>query len=247
MARVDMIEVGGSPMRVCLAVPEGPGPHPVVVVMCHIGGLDRFTEDRVERLAGQGWIAAAPDVFHYHPWVEEREARRATLRDRRIVADVEATLAHLEDVATVDPQRTAAIGHCMGGRTALLVAGRLPRIGPLIIYYGGRTMLSWGEDGPTPFETIAAVRGPVIGFFGLDDDEPSPADVDRIEAELRRHGVACEFHRYAGAGHAFQNFLSPERFRPEAAEDSWARTLGFLREAFSAAGEANPGATARQA
>jgi len=228
MARYDTIDVNGSPMRVCIAAPPGDGPHPLMVVMCHIGGLDAFTEDRVDRLAAAGCVAAAPDIFHYHDWIEEREERRASLRDTRILDDVRAAIAHARSSEAVDDARTGIIGHCMGGRTAMLGAGNLAEIGPLVMYYGGRTMRSWGEGLPTPFERIGDIRGPVIGFFGLDDEEPSPADVDRIEAEFQRHGLRCEFHRYAGAGHAFQNFLSPERFREDAAQDSWDKTLAFL-------------------
>lgn len=231
MARYDTVDVNGSPMRVCISVPEGAGPHPLVVVMCHIGGLDAFTEDRVERLAQAGFAAVAPDIFHYHEWLEEKEARRATLRDARIVDDIRAAIAHARTRDSVDPARTGILGHCMGGRMALLGAGNLADIGPLVIYYGGRTMLSWGEGLATPFESIGNVRGPVIGFFGLDDDQPSPADVDRIEAEFARHGTACDFHRYEGAGHAFQNFLNPERYREAAADDAWAKTFAFLERA----------------
>lgn len=230
MGHFNTIDVEGSPMRVCIAAPDAPGPHPLVVVMCHIGGLDAFTEDRVERLAGAGFVAVAPDIFHHHAWIEERDARRASLRDRRIVNDIRASIAHAQAAQAVDAARIAILGHCMGGRTALLGAGCVPEIGPLVMYYGGRTMLSWGEDGPTPFELIAKVRGPVLGFFGNEDSEPSPADVDRIEAEFVRHGIDCEFHRYDGAGHAFQNFLSPERFRAGPAEQSWTRTLDFLTQ-----------------
>jgi carboxymethylenebutenolidase len=231
MANYDTVQVDGSPMRICIAGPAGDGPHPLVVLMCHIGGLDAFTEDRVNRLAQAGYVAAAPDVFHYHDWIEEREARRATLRDTRIVDDIRAAIAHAQAEERVDPARMGIMGHCMGGRTAMLGAGTIPALGPLVIYYGGRTMLSWGDDGPTPFQRIASMRGPVIGFFGQEDVEPSPEDVNTIEAEFAKHDIACEFHRYDGAGHAFQNFLSPERFREGPAEDSWARTLGFLQQA----------------
>ncbi|MSQ55699.1 MAG: alpha/beta fold hydrolase [Betaproteobacteria bacterium] len=233
MARFDTIEVGSSAMRVCLAAPAGAGPHPAVVVMSHIGGLDAFTIDRVDRLAATGFAAAAPDLFHYHPWVEEREARRATLKDLTILDDTRATVAHLLKVEPVDNRRLGVIGHCMGGRLALLAAGGIPELRALGIFYGGRTMASWG-GGETPFQRIPKVRGRVIGFFGLDDTEPSPADVDKIEAEFRRHGIPCEFHRYAGAGHAFQNFLMPERYREGPDKDSWAKLLVFLRAALSA-------------
>lgn len=229
MARFDTVEVGGCPMRICIAAPEGAGPHPAVVVMCHISGLDAFTEDRVDRLAAAGYVTAAPDIFHYHDWIEDRDKRRATLRDSRVLADVEATFGHVDRTDAVDPDRTAILGHCMGGRTSMLGAGSIPRFGPLVDYYGGNTMKSWGEgQGPTPFERIPNIRGPVIGFFGQLDANPSPADVDRIEAAFKRAGIACEFHRYEGAIHAFQNFTNPERHHPEGAEDAWDRTLRFL-------------------
>ncbi len=81
-----------------------------------------------------------------------------------------------------------------------------------------------------PFERIPQIRGPVIGFFGMEDKEPSPRDVDKIEEEFKRHGIDCTFHRYEGAGHAFQNFLSAERFREDAANDSWDKALKFLSQ-----------------
>lgn len=228
MARIDTVEVKGSPMRICVAVPEGAGPHPVVIVMCHIQGLDAFTEDRVDRLAAAGYVAAAPDVFHYHDWIDDKESRRSTLRDTRIIDDIEAAIAHDEAVEAANPERIAILGHCMGGRTTMLGAGSISRIGPLVIYYGGRTMVPWGEGDPPPFEKIPNIRGPVIGFFGMEDKEPSPQDVDKIEEQFKRHGIDCAFHRYEGAGHAFQNFLSAERFREDAANDSWDKTLKFL-------------------
>jgi len=231
MPRIDMIEVGGKPMRICVAAPAEQGPHAAVILMCHIGGLDAFTEDRVDRLAAAGYVAAAPDIFHYTDWVEEREARRSTLRDKRILADIEATLAHIDAMEQVDQIRTAIMGHCMGGRTAMLGAGSLPRFTALVDYYGGNTMVSWGEDqGPSPFERIANIKASVIGFFGNEDANPSPADVAKIEAEFDKHGNTVEFHSYDSAGHAFQNFTSPERYHEAAATDSWDRTLKFLAD-----------------
>lgn len=232
MARTDTIEVSGSKMRILVGEPAGDGPHPAVIVMCHIGGLDEFTEDRVDRLAAAGYVAAAPDLFHYHEWIAEKNERRASLRDKTIIDDVQATLAHLDATTATAPDKTAILGHCMGGRLALLGAGTIERFRAAIIYYGGRTMISWGDDGPTPFERIPSLKGPVLGFFGDLDTEPSPADVDKIEAELERHGIPAEFHRYADAGHAFQNFISPERHVPEAADDAWGKTIAFLDEQF---------------
>ena len=71
---------------------------------------------------------------------------------------------------------------------------------------------------------------PVLGFFGNDDKNPSPADVDKLDAELTRLGTRHNFHRYDQTGHAFQNFANPGSFRPGPAEDSWNKTLRFFNE-----------------
>ena len=231
MARYETVTVDGSPMRICIASPAsaGAGPHPLVVLMCHIGGLVAFTEDRIDRLAAAGFLAAAPDIFHYNAWLEDNNERRASLRDLRVIADIERTISHARMHCGTRPGSLGIVGHCMGGRTALLAAGSIGDIGPAVLYYGGRTIRSWGENqGPTPFERIPNVHGPVLGFFGEDDLEPSPADVNLIKAEFSKHAIDCEFHCYAGAGHAFQNFLSADRYRAQAAQESWQLTLKFL-------------------
>lgn len=229
MTRTDTVTVGGSPMPTYIATPTGSGPHPAIVVMCHIGGVDAFTKDRCDRLAAEGFVAVAPDIFHYHAWIEDRNERRATLRDVRMVADMEAALAHVEATAQIDANRLGILGHCLGGRNALLGAGAIPRFRALAKYYGGRTTASWGDGLPSPFEMICNIKGPVIGFFGNLDQGPSPADVDMLEAEMRRCGVPVEFHRYADAGHAFQDHTEPARYHEASAKDAWAKTIAFFK------------------
>jgi carboxymethylenebutenolidase len=69
----------------------------------------------------------------------------------------------------------------------------------------------------------------MIGFFGNDDANPSPDDVNKIDAELIRCGVPHDFHRYDGAGHAFQNFTNEKNYREKQAEDAWAKELAFFK------------------
>ncbi|MGD9713118.1 MAG: dienelactone hydrolase family protein [Thermomicrobiales bacterium] len=226
--KTEIVPVDGSDMPIYVATPDAPGRYPGVVVMCHITGVDTFTQDVCKRLAGAGYVAASPDVFHYHEWIEDRPERFATLRDTRIVDDTNATLAYFEKAGNVAMDRVAIIGHCMGGRTSLLGAGAIPRFAALMMAYGGRTMISWGTGLPTPFELIRNVTCPVIGLYGGLDQQPSPEDVDKIEAEMRRHVIAAEFHRYPSAGHAFQDHTAANRYNEEASEDAWAKTLAFL-------------------
>jgi carboxymethylenebutenolidase len=226
--RFDRVTVEGKPMDIYIAVPDGSGPFPAVVVMFHRSAIDAFTKDRVDRLAAAGYVAAAPDLYHRRPVEEDEPAKMAALRDVEILSDVEATVAHLRGLGNVDTGRMAILGHCMGGRMAFLGAAANPAFRASVIHYCGNMFKPWGDGVPTPFERLAGLKGPVIGFFGNDDKNPSPADVDKIDGELTRLGVRHEFHRYDGAAHAFQNFVRPDAHRPAAAEDSWKKALAFL-------------------
>ena len=230
MARWDTIQVDGQPMRVYLDAPDGGGAAPGVVVIMHGPGLERFMEDRVEELARQGYAAVCPDLYHRqaHDDGADMMTRIGRLRDAEIIADADAAITHLRRLPDVRVGDLAVLGFCMGGRITYMLAGARPAAWKAAgVFYGGNIMKAWG-DGPAPFDLTKNIACPVIGFFGLDDTNPSPADVDEIDAELTRHGKAHEFHRYAGAGHAFLNFTNAERYRAEQAKDAWTKMLGFL-------------------
>ncbi len=70
----------------------------------------------------------------------------------------------------------------------------------------------------------------MIGIFGNDDQNPSPADVDDLAAALATAGIEHEFHRYDGAGHGFQDFVNEERYRKEATADSWDKLFAFFAD-----------------
>ena len=71
---------------------------------------------------------------------------------------------------------------------------------------------------------------PVIGFFGNEDENPSPKDVDDYSQALKKAGVERIFHRYDEAGHAFQRFNSEERCHHRVSEDAWEKVLAFFEE-----------------
>jgi carboxymethylenebutenolidase len=228
MARWDTIQVDGQPMRAYLDTAGG-GPAPGIVVIQHGPGVDRFIENRVEDLARHGYVAAAPDLYHRQPRDGvDMPTRMSRLRDAEILIDVDATIDHLWRLSDVRVGDLAVLGFCMGGRVTYLLAGARPATWRAAgVFYGGNIMKPWG-NGPAPFDLTSEISCPVIGFFGLEDTNPSPADLDLINAELTRHGKPHEFHRYESAGHAFLNFTNVERYRAAPAKDAWAKMLGFL-------------------
>jgi carboxymethylenebutenolidase len=229
MARWDTLQVDGQPMRAYLDVPPGGGTVPGVVVIMHGPGLDGFIQHQVEDLARHGYAAIAPDLYHRQPPDDaDMMTRVGRLRDHEILADADAAIAHLGRVPEARVGGLAVLGFCMGGRITYLLAGARPAAWQAAgVFYGGNIMKAWGE-GPTPYELTGRIACPVIGFFGVEDANPSPEDVRKIDGELTAHGKAHEFHSYEGAGHAFLNFLNAERHRPKPAADAWEKMLGFL-------------------
>ena len=227
--RFETVEVDGSVMPVYLAGGDGGAG---VLVCMHAPGVDEFIQDICHRLADSGFVAAAPDLYHRQAEGDLNPLERmGLLRDEEILRDYAVAADWL--AGRSDPGRQCVIGFCMGGRLSYLWAAQRDRLQAAVVFYGGNILvrsLQPGEsgDGPTPFDRTGEIDCPLLGLFGNDDENPSPADVDRIAAELDRTGKDYEFHRYDGAGHAFLNFMRPS-LREEAAADAWEKCTAFLQ------------------
>ncbi|MDH3318445.1 MAG: dienelactone hydrolase family protein [Betaproteobacteria bacterium] len=234
--RVETVAVRGSPMEVFLFAPVGAGPHPGLVLCQHIPvghtGVenDVVTLKTAERYCANGYYVAVPFIFHWWPKSADIELKRAEFRDDWTQLDLDAAFELLATQPGVDPARIGIAGHCWGGRVAWLGACTNPRYRAAAIFYGGRVKLVMGAGNPPAIDLAPAIRCPVIGFFGNEDTNPTPADVDDYDAALTRAQIEHVFHRYDGAGHAFQSFNNPERYRPEASEDAWRKALAFFAE-----------------
>jgi carboxymethylenebutenolidase len=237
MHRVETITVEGSPMEVFLFAPRGDGPHPAILLAQHIPGghagleNDPFTLETAERYAAHGYAVAVPFIFHWWPKGMDIDEKRNAWRDDRATADLRAAHDLLVGQGNVDGDRVGIVGHCWGGRVSWLGACHIATLKACAVFYGGRVKVAMGPNTPPPIELAGNIKCPVIGFFGNDDQNPSSADVDDYDAALTAAGVPHSFHRYDGAGHAFQMFNNPERYRKEASEDAWQKVLAFLGEA----------------
>jgi carboxymethylenebutenolidase len=223
-------------MRVYASIPDGQGPFPGVVVIQHRDGVDEFVEEMTKRLAGAGYFAAAPDLYHRDDPHSKDDAptRMARLRDATVIQDVNAAVEFLKGNGSVKADRIGIVGFCMGGRVAYLAAAVNPSFKAAVAYYPGSLFGSWGE-GPSPFARTKEIYCPLLGLFGSEDRNPSPEDVQKLDAELSKYGKAHEFHSFANAGHAFMNFHAPS-YRAPADQASWPKALDFLGKHLGAAG-----------
>jgi carboxymethylenebutenolidase len=242
MAQWDRIDVDASPMRLYVGMPSLGRAFPAVIVIHDGSGVDKFIEDRVENLAQQGYLAIAPDLYHRQTspaagvssvaaGVSEDGdmlTRIDRLRDPEVINDVNAAVNYARRLKDTQLGDVGIIGFCMGGRVAYLMAASKPVFKAAGVFYGGDIMKAWG-NGPTPFDLTPYIHCPIAGFFGAEDANPSPADVDRIAAQLDKYRKPREFHRYPEAGHAFLSFTNPASYREGPARDAWDKLIPFLQ------------------
>ena len=235
MAQWDRIDVDGSPMRLYVGMPSLGRAFPAVIVIHHGAGVDKFIEERVEILARQGYLAIAPDLYHRQTSAAagvsedgDTLTRIGRLRDPEVIGDVNAAVNYARRLKDTQLGDVGIIGFCMGGRVAYLMAASKPVFKAAGVFYGGNIMKAWG-NGPTPFDLTPYIHCPIAGFFGAEDANPSPEDVDRIASQLGKYRKPHEFHRYPGAGHAFLNFTNPATYREGPARDAWDKLIPFLQ------------------
>lgn len=234
MHRSEIVDVQGTPMEVLLFAPESDGPHPGLVIAQHLptahAGLEKdpFQIAVGERYAAAGYACAMPYLFHWWAPETDIETKRAEFRDDWTVADLNAAFDLLAGSVGVDAERVGILGHCWGGRIAWLGACHDARYAACAVFYGGRIKASFADGAPAPITLARNIRCPVLGIFGNEDQGPSPEDVNDYEKALETADISCEFHRYDGAGHGFQDFNNPERYREAQSEDAWRKAIAFF-------------------
>ena len=206
-----------------LALPpaeEGPG----VLVLHAWWGLSGAIKDFCDRLAGEGFVAYAPDLYHgkLASTIQEAEALRdqLDLEEARAQAEVAEALDYISARAQPAEGGMGVVAFSLGAYFALQLSGNDPeRVGAVVLFYG-----SGGGD-------FSRAKAAYLGHFAENDPYEPPEAVDWLEGALRSAGRQATFYRYAGVGHWFFEHDRPEAYNPEAASLAWDRTLAFLRSA----------------
>lgn len=222
------VKVDESQMPLYVSLPESGGPVPGIVVVHGQSGLENFIKDTTHMLALQGYAAVAPNLYHRDgpDCKDENPVRKARLRDPSIIKDIEGAIGFLKNHQRVNGGKLGIVGFCMGGRIVYLMSAASKDLRAGVMFYGSGTMVPFGE-GPTPFDRTREISCPIQGHFGAEDQNPSPEDMRKLDAELTRFGKSHEFHSYAGAAHAFTNTGSMN-YRPHAAALSWPKAMEFF-------------------
>jgi carboxymethylenebutenolidase len=204
-----------------LAIPDGAGPHPGVVVIHEASGLNDNIRDICRRFAGEGFVALGVDLF------EDRNRAVCMARmfaggmrgnlDHYGVPALKGALGRLAERPEVDGDRVGAIGFCLGGSIVLTWACTDQRLSAIAPFYGAA---------PKPREAIRRMC-PVVGSWPGKDFTTTAAGI--LETELTAAGVPHDLKVYEGAKHSFFNDQW-RNYDADAADDSWQRVLAFFDE-----------------
>jgi carboxymethylenebutenolidase len=201
-----------------LALPANRG-GPGVIVLHSWWGLTDATRGLCDRLARQGFVAIAPDLYRGRLARTSAEARqlRAAPRSEPIYRTIfkarDALLAH----EAVVGRRLGVLGLSMGGHWALWLGSRADSsMAAAVVFYAARAS-SFARGPSAAYQIHLAER----------DDFVSPSGVRRMQQALAAAGRETETHGYRGTSHWFFEADQPQ-FDPLAARLAWKRTLAFL-------------------
>jgi len=196
-------------------------PLPAIIVIHEWWGLNDNIRAMADRLAGEGYIVLAVDLFGGETATSTEKARLQMLRvvenPNRAAENIRQAVEFVN--TTAGAPRIGSLGWCFGGGWSLNSAVLFPdQIDASVIYYG---QVTDDED------RLHSIDSPILGLFGAEDKGITVESVQRFEGALERLRKSYEIHIYPGADHAFAN-PTGNAYNAEAAEDAWRRTLEFL-------------------
>lgn len=220
-----------------LALPAA-GPSPGVVLIPDVWGVSELYDRLAGRLAEQGFAVLQIDPYRKTGRGDFSDPAGAMafireLSDPLVLETVQEGLDALAIHPAVAGRKVGVIGFCMGGMYALHAACSCTGLSAAAPFYG----MIRNEPGLDPahkpraaLEGIPELSCPLLGLYGEEDAIIPVRDVGDLKKALAAAPHPGEIHLYPGAGHAFMNDTRPDAYRPEAAEDAWAKLIPFLRD-----------------
>jgi len=206
-----------------LAVPEGAGPFPALIIIHEWNGLVDRIRQVADAFADQGYVTLAADLYQGRTGASPEENRALTQEARAnmdaVIANLDAAQAFLRNRPDVTG-KVAVMGWCFGGGIALSYGLGGEQHDGTAIFYG-----SLIEDP----EMLRQMHHPVYGTFGANDRGIPPEQVERFAAALDALGIENDIHVYDHVGHGFWLRVDEDpAARTAPAQDAWDRLLRFL-------------------
>jgi len=210
--------------------PNGKGPG--ILLMHAWWGLNDFFKSLADRLAAEGFVVLAPDLYGGKTTSDIAEAERlvgeleSNQGYRQVIKKEEAALDYLLSHPAVEGKKIGTIGFSMGAAYASWLSTLRPEIAAVVLFYGG----FFGGDEPGGAERSHAA---FLGHFAENDEWEPVEGIKQGEAELKAARREVTYHFYPGVGHWFMEDNRPGVYNAEAAQIAWDRTVKFLHDKLS--------------
>lgn len=184
-------------------------------------GLNETMEALCRRLATEGFITFAPDLYRGKTatTIKEAEILSSQLNETQAKSDIADAVTYLSERADLIGPGLGVIGFSLGAYYALGLSLEDPdRVRAVVVFYGTRSA-DYGRS-----------KAAYLGHFAQTDDYEPASDVSRLENALRTAGRPVTFHTYVGTGHWFFEQDRSDAYNELAAKLAWERTVAFLRE-----------------
>jgi len=224
--RIDVAD--GTTMDGHVVRPAAPGTFPGILLLQEVFGVNGHIRDVAARLAREGYVVLAPDLFHRtNPgWEGSYDDIPASIKVAQAYtaeqseADLRAASAHLAKLDAVEADHLGALGFCMGGRLAF-TANAVTQLRAAVSYYGGGIS-------PDKLHLASQLHGPTL-FFWAGQDPYIPADQHRaVKDAMHKAGKPFVSVEFSSVSHGF--FCDERKdYDEDAAAQSWAMTKEFLR------------------
>ncbi len=220
-------------MDAYVAQPKEGGSYPGIVVLMEAFGLNDHIKKVTERIAQEGYVAIAPDLYHREserlvPYSDLQKAVGIMnrLQDAKVMDDVGAAIAHLKSQSNVKAGAIGVTGFCMGGRFTYLAAAHYNKdVKAAVPFYPGGVPMG----NPSPLSRTGEIKCPIYLFFGGKDPLIPQEHVDKITAELTNKKVNFQIKVYPEATHGFFCDERPS-YHPDSAKDAWEKLKSFFAQ-----------------
>ncbi len=216
------------------ARPEGRGPFPIVLVIEEIFGVHEYIRDVCRRLAHQGYLAVAPELYariaDLSTYTDAGKIVREVISkapDATVLSDLDSTAAWAATDGG-DAGRLATLGFCRGGRDVWMYAEHSPTLRCAVAFYGPVNTPATPIQPRSPMQMAAELHCPLLGLYGGQDTSIDQADVRAAQATARAAGKTVEIVVYPDAPHGFHADYRPS-YHAADATDAWSRALAWLK------------------
>jgi carboxymethylenebutenolidase len=217
--------------------PDGPGPHPAVVIGAEAYGPNEFSQGVQRRLAELGYASVVPDYYdgegprntEAYDDYEEVVEHISRLDFTRGARELASAVDRLRAEPDVDAARIALWGYCTGGTLAWLAACLRGDVAAAVLFFPSQPMFE--ELGPRtpvhPLDLLWQLTCPTLFIYGDEDLVMPPELLGDLRARIDQWEVDAEVRIYPGAGHAFSAPWGPLR-HDEADRRAWSDAQDFL-------------------